>query len=180
MVPGLQMPKTATGPCTPEPRRTEAQRGPNAWRQWKDAMLTSLRGLNFYVHHQAFLPSSAGAILYFTVLSFSGQMITYLLSVGFNSIHIGIARTVSVALEITATWIAPKVMSSIGPIRAGLWFISWQIICLAGAASIFWGVNSPLVAASGLVGGTILSRIGLWGFDLSTQLIVQEVRAPLE
>jgi solute carrier family 40 (iron-regulated transporter), member 1 len=88
-------------------------------------MLTNLRELCFYVHHRAFLPSFAGALLYFTVLSFAGQMITYLLSVGYNSIHISIARTVSVAFEILAMWIAPVVMSRIGPIRIGIWFISW-------------------------------------------------------
>jgi hypothetical protein len=47
-----------------------------------------------------------------------------------------------------------------------MWFISWQMLCLAGAANVFWGIESPIVAASGLVGGTILSRVGLWGFDL--------------
>ena len=35
--------------------------------------------------------------------------------------------------------------------------------------------NKPLVSASGLVGGTILSRVGLRGFDLCAQLSVQEV-----
>jgi solute carrier family 40 (iron-regulated transporter), member 1 len=53
-------------------------------------MLTNLRELCFYVHHRAFLLPFAGALLYFAVLSFVGQMITYLLSVGYNSIHIGI------------------------------------------------------------------------------------------
>ena len=139
-------------------------------------MLTTLQGLSFYIHHGAFLPSFAGAVLYFTVISFAGQMITYLLSVGYSSIHIGIARAASVAFEMSATWLAPVVMSRIGPIRTGIWFINWQMLCLAGAASIFWGANSPTVAASGLVGGTILSRVGLWGFDLSAQIIVQQVR----
>ena len=42
---------------------------------------------------------------------------------------------------------------------------------------IFWtcAKDRSVVLASGLVGGTILSHLGLRGFDLSVQLIVQEV-----
>lgn len=134
-----------------------------------------LRDLRTSFRHQAFLPSFSGALLYFTVLNFAGQMVTYLLASGYNSFHIGIARTLSVIFEIASTWTAPSVMSGIGPIRAGIWFINWQILCLAGAAGIFLGAPDPIVAASGLVVGTILSRVGLRGFDLCAQIIVQEV-----
>lgn len=106
-------------------------------------------------------------------------MVTYLLSAGYNSFHIGIARTVSVVAEISATWIAPVVMARIGPIRSGMWFLSWQMMALAGAASGFLGFKSEILAATCLVCGTILSRAGLWGFDLSVQVIVQEVSNPV-
>lgn len=122
------------------------------------------------------MPSFAGALLYFTVLSFSGQMVTYLLSSGYTSMHVAVVRTVSVALEVLATWIGPWLMTRIGPVRSGLWFASWQVGCLALGMSIFWSYeDNALISASALVGGTILSRIGLWGFDLSAQIIVQEV-----
>lgn len=134
------------------------------------------QGLKFYFKHRAFLPSFAGALLYFTVLSFSGQMVTYLVSVGYTSFHIAAARTVSVAVEISATLISPVVMSKIGPIRAGIWFLSWQSVSLVSATAVFWTIKPGMFAATGLVIGTILSRIGLWGFDLSSQIIVQEVR----
>ncbi|RJE26723.1 iron-regulated transporter [Aspergillus sclerotialis] len=136
------------------------------------------QGLRFYFKHRAFLPSFAGALLYFTVLSFSGQMITYLVSVGYTSFHIAAARTGSVAFEISATVISPVVMSKIGPIRAGIWFLSWQSLSLLSATAVFWGVKSGMFAATVLVIGTILSRIGLWGFDLSSQIIVQEEVEP--
>ena len=58
------------------------------------------------------------------------------------------------------------------------------MICLAGGLSWFFAANGgekfisertkKLFAASGLVGGVILSRVGLWGFDLSVQSIIQE------
>ena len=130
-----------------------------------------------YFHHSAFLPSIAGALLYLTVLNFAGQMVTYLLAAGYTSTQVGIARTLSVAFEVLATWVAPWIMGWIGPVRAGLWLSSWQAIMLATGIAVFFTFyeNNPVVSASGLVGGTILSRVGLRGFDLCAQLIVQEV-----
>ena len=107
-------------------------------------------------------------------------MVTWLLSAGYTSTQIAIARTISVAFEVAATWAAPWLIYRIGLIRAGLWFASWQVTCLGTGMSVFWRFSSDsLIAASGLVGGTILSRIGLRGFELCTQILVQEVRFPL-
>lgn len=135
--------------------------------------------LAFYCRHRSFLPSFAGALLYLTVLSFAGQMVAYLLSIGYTSFHISMARTLSVVFEICATWVGPLIMSRIGPIRSGIWFISWQMFCLTGAVTSLWFIDSPALAAAGLAIGTTLSRVGLWGFDLSVQTIVQEVRKPI-
>lgn len=146
---------------------------PQATRQgWQE----NLASLQSYFSHRACLPSFSLTLLYFTVLSFSGQMITYLASVGWNSMHIGIARTVSVGFEISATWLGPLVMRKVGPVRSGIWFLNWQMLCLACGVAVFWVAESPHIAASALVLATIFSRVGLWGFDLSAQIIVQEVR----
>ena len=128
-----------------------------------------------YIRHPVFLPSMALCLLYFTVLSFSGQMVTYLFSVGLSSVQIGVLRTLSTAIEISATWLAPMAMNRVGPLRGGLWFINWQMSCVVGAFSIFWAMRTPSVAAYGLVVGVIASRVGLWGFDLCAQVIIQEV-----
>ena len=129
-----------------------------------------------YVHHAAFLPSFAGALLYLTVLSFAGQMVTYLLSAGYDSTQIAVARTLSVGFEVLATWVAPWLMATLGSARAGLWLSSWQAISLASGTTVFVAFKHlPLVSASGLVLGTVLSRVGLRGFDLCVQLILQEV-----
>lgn len=128
-----------------------------------------------YMRHPVFLPSMALCLLYFTVLSFSGQMVTYLLSVGLSSAQIGALRALSTAIEISATWLAPIAMNRVGPLRGGLWFINWQWSCLVGAFSFFWVMRTPSVAALGLVVGVIASRVGLWGFDLCVQIIIQEV-----
>ena len=130
-----------------------------------------------YTSHPVFPPSMALCLLYLTVLSFSGQMVTYLLSVGFSSVQIGVWRTLSTALEISATWLAPIAMSRVGPLRRGLWFINWQISCLVGVLGFFWAIRTASIAALGLVIGVITSRVGLWGFDLCVQNIIQEVWA---
>jgi solute carrier family 40 (iron-regulated transporter), member 1 len=147
------------------------------WQRVKTVASTSAKDFGLYFKHPAFLPSFAGALLYLTVLSFAGQMVTYLVSAGYSSMHIGIARGLSVAFEVLATWVAPWLMGKIGPIRSGLWLISWQMIFLGAGMAFFWtyAKDRPVVSASVLVAGTILSRLGLRGFDLSVQLIVQEV-----
>lgn len=179
MVPELQISKRTPHNETPQSTMARTNGFSNNWQHLKDGMRTNLKDLSRYLHHRAFLPSFTCALLYFTVLSFGSQMITYLLFVGYNSIHIGIARTLSVAFEISATWMSPLAMARIGPIRSGIWFISWQMLCLAGGVIIFWVVETPIVSAFGLIAGTILSRVGLWGFDLSVQIIVQEVGSTL-
>ena len=135
-----------------------------------------IRSLTVYCYHPAFLPSLALSLLYLTVLSFSGQMVTYLLSVGLTSTMVGLIRTISVVVELSATWIGPSVMAKLGHTRAGMWFLSWQAICLCSGVAFFWLQWSEVLAASILVVSVILSRAGLWGYDLCAQIIIQEVR----
>ena len=107
-------------------------------------------------------------------------MVTYLLSVGYTPLHVGIARTVSTIFELSATWIAPRLMRRMGPVRGGIWSLSWQMIWLAAGITWFFadmqrkGMTSA-TAATGLAVGVALSRIGLWGFDLCAQNIIQDV-----
>lgn len=137
--------------------------------------VSMLSGYREYFTHPAYRPSLALALLYLTVLSFGGQMVTFLLASGFNSFHIALVRSCSVAIEVTATWIAPCVMARIGVIRSGLWFLNWQIVILGATAAFFWTNPSSVIAASVLAAGTVLSRVGLWGYDLSAQVIIQSV-----
>lgn len=162
-----------------EPSLQRPKEAAHSWTANGDMAQKFMRDFRLYMGHDAFLPSFAVAVLYLTVLGFSGQMLTYLLSTGYNATQIGLGRTLSVVFEVLATWMAPWLMGRIGALRAGLWMSSWQVIMLVAGISIFWTFqDSPFLSASGLVGGTILSRIGLGGFDLCVQLIVQEVVHP--
>jgi solute carrier family 40 (iron-regulated transporter), member 1 len=157
-------------------RREQESRLANNWRHVRDVVKKTGTDFHFYFRHHAFLPSFAGALLYLTVLSFGGQMVTYFLSAGYTSTQLGIARTFSVVFEVLATWVAPWLMGRIGPIRAGLWHSDFQVLTLVAGLVVFWVyfAKQPVISASGLVIGTILSRLGLRGFDLCVQTIVQE------
>ncbi|GIJ99804.1 hypothetical protein Aspvir_003807 [Aspergillus viridinutans] len=128
-----------------------------------------------YVASPVFLASFSLSLLYLTVLSFGTTMVTYLLHTGFDPLQVSCMRIGAVLAELSGTWAAPFMMGRIGPIRSGLWFLNWQLGCLATAAVAFalYDSNSRLVAVS-LILGVALSRIGLWGFDLSVQFLVQE------
>jgi hypothetical protein len=107
-------------------------------------------------------------------------MITYLVSIGYSSVHVGVARTVSTVFELSATWIAPIMIKRIGLVRGGIWSLAWQMTWLAITLAWFLGYSngmdtSPLVAGTGLALGVALSRVGLWGYDLCAQNIVQDV-----
>ena len=129
-VPGLQQPKPSHRPIPPSSQSAvdhneddvSLSRRKAYVAHLRAAVLHTTRQFQFYVRHTAFRPSFALALLYLTVLSFSGQMVTYLLSAGFDSFAVGASRTASTAIELSATWIAPVTMKYIGPIRSGIWF----------------------------------------------------------
>ena len=180
-VPDLQVPKgtaqeehNAIAPFS-EGHRTSG----NRCDPFQALMRRFISDFSFYAHHRAFLPSFSDSLLYLTVLSFGGQMVTYLLAAGYSSSEVGIARTVGVVFEMLSTWVAPWLMTRVGPVRAGLWMSTWQSTTLTAGIVVFWafGDVKPAIAANGLVFATILSRIGLRGFDLCTEVIVQDVQS---
>jgi iron-regulated transporter 1 len=129
-----------------------------------------------YVRQPVFLASFALSLSYLTVLSFGPTMVTFLLHSGFSSLQVSAMRIGAVLAELSGTWVAPFLMQRIGPIRSGLWLLNWQFASLAGAVAAFaFASDSPRVVGGSLIVGVALSRLGLWGFDLSVQFLVQEV-----
>ncbi|KAL4795929.1 Ferroporti-1 [Aspergillus venezuelensis] len=131
-----------------------------------------------YIRQPVFLASFSLSLLYLTVLSFGPTMVTFLLHSGFTSLQVSAMRIGAVLAEISGTVVAPFLMDRIGPIRSGLWFLNWQLLTLACAVAAFifqdeGPINKKIVAGI-LVAGVALSRLGLWGFDLSVQFLVQE------
>lgn len=133
--------------------------------------------IKIYVSSPAFLPSFALSLLYLTVLSFSSQMTTLLLSTPtprITSTTIALLRTLSAIFELTSTFIAPFLSKRIGPIRTGIWCLSWQSLCLSLAVLPFYATHltssAPIIL---LITFTLLSRPGLFAYDLTAQLLIQ-------
>lgn len=114
-------------------------------------------------------------MIVFTLLTL-GAMIAYLSQYsGFSTPLIAGLRAIAVVVGITATFLSPPLINRIGSIRSGIWFLSWQTIFLFPVSVIlFLPLNTRLQGAL-LVGLVSLSRLGLWGFDLSEQYLVQQV-----
>ncbi|KAL5343134.1 Ferroporti-1 [Aspergillus crustosus] len=128
-----------------------------------------------YARQPVFLASFSLSLLYLTVLSFGPTMVTFLLHSGFSSLQVSTMRIGAVLAEMSGTWAAPFLMDRIGPIRSGLWFLNWQFATLAAAVAAFaFASDSSQLVAGTLIIGVALSRLGLWGFDLSVQFLVQE------
>ncbi|EMD00732.1 hypothetical protein BAUCODRAFT_118471 [Baudoinia panamericana UAMH 10762] len=154
------------------------QDAPQPRRSFSTASSTYMSGTLSYFRHPAFLPSFSLALLYLTVLSFSGQMITYLLSLGLSPWLVGLLRGIAAVFELSATWLAPALMHHIGAIRTGIWFINFEVLCVTIACLFFWLGPQTMVATCGIVAAVMASRVGLWGFDLSAQIIIQDEVEP--
>ncbi|CAH9146853.1 unnamed protein product [Cuscuta epithymum] len=119
-----------------------------------------------YLQQDVLLPGLALSLLYFTVLSFGTLMTATLEWEGIPAYIIGIARGVTAAIGIAATFLYPFLQSQISTVRTGLWSIWSQWSCLLVCVASIW-VHKKLVSAYMLMTGVAVSRLGLWMFDLS-------------
>ncbi|PKS12514.1 hypothetical protein jhhlp_000721 [Lomentospora prolificans] len=166
----------------PTPNATKSEHPVFSWVRFLLSSIFPISSIRFYSQHRAFLPSLAYVFLHLTVLSFSGRMIVFLLSIGYSSLAVGIARTICTFVELSATWTTPKLIERAGNVMAGFYSISLQALCLTFGVACFivdWNGalqthDGAMLGAGGLILGVIFSRIGLWGVDLTTQIIVQD------
>ena len=173
-VPGLARPKSKSS-SAPHNIEDQATTSSSCFSATRNA----LEPWKAYFRNPAFLASFSLALLYFTVLGFGSQLTTYLLTLGFTSLHVSAMRLISVILELSATCAAPLLMRRIGAVRAGLWFLNFQLLTTLLAIFLFT-LTTPqrMIAGLSLVAGVTLSRLGLWGFDLCVQYLVQSDAPP--
>ncbi len=131
-----------------------------------------LQNVHTFTHSLMCLPTLAYAMLYLTVLSFGNQTIAFLLSFDdINSLTVGCLKAVSTIFELSATVITPKLVNSVGLVNTGMYSISSEFIFLC---PILIGFVLNLPYRHWLLCLFVpLSRVGLWGYDLVIQNMVQ-------
>jgi iron-regulated transporter 1 len=131
-----------------------------------------------YIKHKVFLASLSLSMLYLTVLSFGGIMVSYLKLVGYSDLMLGILRAIAGITGISATYLMPYISKKIGVVRTGLWSLWIEFFTLVPVILSF-KLNGPnWINFLMMFGGMSLSRIGLWMFDLSETLILQNQVEP--
>ncbi|KAK8153825.1 Ferroporti-1 [Phyllosticta citrichinensis] len=185
-VPGLQVPKTAS----PPPDEHEEPLRPSERPTQPSYLSILLHPWQTYTRNTAFLASLSLSLLYLTVLSTGVQMQTYLLTLTYTPLSVSLMRLAAVATELLATCAAPLLMRRISAVRAGLWFVNEQLLCVAASTALYVAAlssssSSPSTssttqkaAGASLIAGVTLSRLGLWGFDLCVQYLIQEEVPP--
>lgn len=119
--------------------------------------------------------SIADTFLYIQVLTFNGQMISFLLSTGMHVGTMTVLRTASTIFELATTLAAPAVIRKFGAYRAAAWYADFQVAALLPTCILFIYLGEVTVSAAIVLSiGTIISRLGLWGFELCAQIIIQD------
>lgn len=100
-------------------------------------------------------------------------MTVYLLFMGMDEFYVGLARGVSAIIGFIGASIYPYAKERYGLWISGTFALIWQSFFVALAASSFLLSNST-ASISVLTIAVLISRIGLWLFDLCARQIAQE------
>lgn len=139
----------------------------------------SLQGLQSYLSQPVMPAALALALIYLTVMSFGTLMTAYLKWSGMAEAELSLYRGLGALSGVLATLVFPLAQRTLGLVRAGAGAIAAQLVCLllAAAPAMAAAAGAPLGAGlvtHALVGGLVLSRFGLWSFDLAVNQLIQE------
>ncbi|KAK9722477.1 hypothetical protein K7432_002666 [Basidiobolus ranarum] len=117
--------------------------------------------------------SLAYSMIYMSVLSIAGTMVSYLSWKGYSEYVIGIMRSLMTALAFLGTFVMPIMKRFLGVYRTARASIWIEVASLIPVIVSFFLAQNKLSAVL-LFGGISLSRLGVWVFDLSQTQIMQE------
>ena len=100
-------------------------------------------------------------------------MTVYLLFMGMDEFYVGLARGVSAIIGFVGASIYPCAKERYGLWASGTFALIWQSLFVGIAASSFLLSNST-ASISVLTIAVLISRVGLWLFDLCARQIAQE------
>ncbi|KAL4422722.1 hypothetical protein ABPG75_008919 [Micractinium tetrahymenae] len=132
-----------------------------------------------YARQPAAAPALALALLYLTVMSWGTLMTAYLKSEGLPEAELALYRGLGAVSGILATLAFPPLHRWLGLVPTGAAAIWLQLACLLGGAGPAVAAAAGAPVGSGarvyaLVWGLVLSRFGLWSFDLAANQLIQE------
>lgn len=135
---------------------------------------------------QSMWPSAfALSMLHLTVLSFGQLMTAYVLTLGVHVALVSLYRSAGEVFGLAATQIKPwldRRRSGGNQDQIATMFISFQVSMLVPSVigATVWAREDlgPVAASLLLVGGVGASRFGLWGFDLTVSLMLQNGISP--
>lgn len=146
------------------------------------AKVTSIAGWMEYLTQPAALAAASLALLYLTVMSFGTLMTAYLNWAGIREVELAVYRGLGALSGIAATLAFPPVVGSLGLVKTGasaIW-AQWLSLTIGSAPLLLgtWFGWQSMVPGSLpvrlLILGLVLSRFGLWAFDLAVNQIIQE------
>eukprot|EP00040_Diaphanoeca_grandis_P014078 m.71210 g.71210 ORF g.71210 m.71210 type:complete len:700 (+) comp24327_c0_seq1:133-2232(+) len=153
-------------------------------------------GWKLFSRLDIFRPALALSLLYCTVLSFGSIMTAYAYNRGVNEATLAVFRGVGAGFGLLGTFIYPRLSPKFGLIKTGgisIWSqVGFLALCLAstfyaghtGDCSDFTEsehdscIHNRNVEMGLLISGVVISRCGLWMFDLAVTQMLQE-RVPI-
>ncbi|KAK9763477.1 hypothetical protein K7432_009797 [Basidiobolus ranarum] len=126
-----------------------------------------------YYRHPVFAVSLSYAMVYMSVLSIAGTMVSWLKWRGYSDYLIGIMRSVMALLAILGTFLMPLMSRFLGLMKTAQISVSLEWVALIPVIASFFMYQSWFTTVL-LIGGISLSRTCVWIFDLSQMQILQE------
>ncbi|KAL9651318.1 hypothetical protein ABK040_001270 [Willaertia magna] len=161
---------------------TTKQSQPNL--KHKNIFIVLYNGWKLYLKQRVLLSSIAFVLLYITVLHHGGLLLSYLKSYKVESWVLGLFQALSAISGFSSTFLAPYLISKFKVFIGGLIGIYLQFTCLFIGVIFFilfhfWNENF-FFAIYIFLGSIVLSRLGLYTFDLAEIQIMQECIDPNE
>jgi len=181
-------------PALKEPKATpvESEAKTSILQNVMQVFISLKSGWKIYSNLDVFRPALALALLYCTVLSFGSIMTAYAYNRGVEEATLAAFRGVGAAFGLLGTFIFPIMVSKRGLIQTGGISIWFQLVLLGlcivstffsghtGDCSEFEGtehdgcIHDRNVEVGLLITGVVVSRCGLWMFDLAVTQMLQE------
>ena len=133
------------------------------------------RGYKSYLKHPVFLASLSLSLLYCTVLDNGSLMTGYLTWRGVDPAIVGGSRGAGAVFGLIGTWLFPRLVKFYGSVEQAGFYSVWLFwVCLVPGLVMFYVAGESSVSDYTVLLVMVVSRVGLWAFDLSITQILQE------